>query len=155
MFAEHLVFVSDTLSLDINQKEAAQPMNTSSFNPSDTALVVLSRITFDELTDLIAQKVVLQFEAHSKNVSAQPSSFLTAKDVAKRLVVSKRTLESQLNQGEAPQPVLGGGTAQSAFGTHRILKRFAQCRRQKVHINSQRGQLFCPLFLLPHDIIIN
>lgn len=84
-------------------------MNQRVFDQSENALTVLSRIPFNELIDCIARRTTQLLETESSAESPLYVNFLTAKEVALRLGVSPRKLDSLIDQGKVPPPVLGGG----------------------------------------------
>ncbi len=83
------------------------------YNPEENALTVLSRISFDELIEQIANKVAqqtaLRLGENGDLSGIGHSNFLNAKEVAELIGVSLRTLDTLVDRGEVPPPVLGGG----------------------------------------------
>ncbi len=84
-------------------------MAQSVIHPEESALTAMSRMTFDEFVGAVAERIVPLLEAEKGLDAAQSPDFMTAKALAKRLGVSKRKLDSLIEQGEVPPPVLGGG----------------------------------------------
>ena len=75
----------------------------------ESALTAMSRLSFDEFVSAVAQKIAPLLEAEKNVVAPQSPNFLTTDEVAERLGVSRRTLNSLVDQGKVPPPVLGGG----------------------------------------------
>ena len=82
----------------------------NTFDLEESALVALSRMTIDDFSSLVAQKIGQFWSEESSGRSRAQKPYVTVEEAAELLCVSKRTFETLLSQGDVPPPVMGGGS---------------------------------------------
>ncbi len=82
-------------------------MMKQEIDATENALAALARMSLDEYTDLIVQKIIKQLDT-----GGTPSfpPYVTRDEAAGILRLGTRTFETLVNEGKVPEPVLGGGS---------------------------------------------
>ena len=73
-----------------------------------SALTALAGVSYEELVEDIAGRVAEMVAEKFDNATPQ-NNYLDAKAVMKMLGISPGTLRKKIENGELPEPVLGGG----------------------------------------------
>lgn len=82
-------------------------MKKQNIDVNENALSALARMSLDDYTDLVVQKIIKQLDT-----GGAPSfpPYVTRDEAAGILRLGTRTFETLVNEGKVPEPVLGGGS---------------------------------------------
>lgn len=94
-------------------------MGKSRNQENTTALSALADVSYEELIETIADRVVDKVLEHIAGSEA-PQEFLNARAVTQMLGISMGTLQKRIEEGVLPQPVIGYG---KGHGHKRLWKR--------------------------------
>ena len=94
-------------------------MGKSGNQAHSTALSALADVSYEELIENIANRVVDKVLEHIGGSEA-PQEFLNAREVTRMLGISMGTLQKRIGEGVLPEPIIGAGKGQ---GHKRLWKR--------------------------------